>query len=95
MKLISFAALWLVVSLALLQASPREAQGGVKITRNEAQHLALKRFPGGQVKAVKLEKVEGKLVWSMAIAKPKSKALTAVAVDAMTGRIASVEKARP
>lgn len=95
MKLISFAALWLVVSLALLQANPLHPPAGAKITRNEAQHIALKRFPGGHVKAVKLEKAKGKLIWSMAIAKPKSQTLTEVAVDAMTGRIESVEKARP
>ena len=95
MKLISFAALGLFVSLSLLHANPLDRPEGAKITRNEAQHIALKRIPGGQVRATTLEKREGKLVWSMAILKPQSQALTAVAVDARTGRIASVKKVRP
>ena len=41
--------------------------------------------------AAKLEKVEGKLVWSLEIAPAKAEAVQHIEVDAMTGRIAGRE----
>ncbi len=90
MKLISLSALSLLLSLSLLAASPRDPKGA-KITRNEAQHIALKHYPGARVTTAELETVHGILVWSIAIAPPNAKAV-AVAVNAQTGRVASVNK---
>ena len=95
MKLISLAACGILLCGATLQASPLDPQGHAKITKNEAEHIALKRFPGGQVTAAKLEKVQGKLVWSLAIAPSKSKPSQHVEVDATTGRIAAGGKEKP
>lgn len=95
MKLISIAACGILLCCATLQASPRPSQGRAKITKNEAEHIALKHFPGGQVTGAKLEKVQGKLVWSLEIAPAKSKPSQHVEVDAMTGRIAAGVKEKP
>lgn len=95
MKLISLAACAIILFCATAQASPRQPPGHAKITKNEAEHIALKRYPGGQVTAAKLEKVQGKLVWSLEIAPANSKPSQHVEVDAMTGRIASGAKEKP
>jgi uncharacterized membrane protein YkoI len=71
MRLISHSALSSVLCLSL-QASPLDPKGTAKITRNEAEHIALKQYPGGRVKMAKLETVDGKLVWSIEIANPNS-----------------------
>ena len=88
MKLIFLSGLSLLLSLSLLSASPHDAKAGAKITKNEAQHIALQRHPGARVTAAKLEKMRGKWVWSIEILEPKAKLVTAVAVDAVSGRIA-------
>lgn len=90
MKLISLAAFSFVLCLSPIQASPHNPNGKAKITKNEAEHIALKRFPGARVTSAKLETVEGKLVWSLRIVKDGAKPARQVAVDAMTGRM--VEK---
>ncbi len=95
MKLISLAVCGFFLCCATLQASPLDPPGHAKITKNEAEHIALKRFPGGQVTAAKLEKVEGKLVWSLEIAPAKAEAVQHIEVDAMTGRIAGGAKEKP
>ena len=90
MKRISFSALALLLSLSLLTASPHTPKGA-RITRNEAQHIALKGYPGARVTAAKLEKVRGILVWSIAIAPANAKPVL-VAVDAQTGHVVPGEK---
>jgi len=92
MKAMSRSALSLFLCLSFVCASPIEQQGGAKITRNEAEHIALARYPDARVTAAKLEPVQGNLVWSIEMARPKSKKITEVAVDAMTGRLATVKK---
>lgn len=95
MKILSLLAVMLVVCLSPLQASPLNPKGDAKITKNEAEHIALKHHEGARVTAAKLEKVEGKLVWSIEILGPKAKQATQVTVDAMSGRILSQEKPKP
>ena len=85
MKRISFSAVALLLSLSLLAASPHDPKGA-KITKNEAQHIALKGYPGARVTAAKLENVRGILVWSIEIAPDNAKPVL-VAVDAKTGRV--------
>ena len=85
MKLLSLSALSLLLSFSLLTASPSDSKDA-KITRNEAQHIALKQYPGARVTAAKLETVQGTLVWSIQIALPDAKTV-AVGVDAQTGRV--------
>jgi hypothetical protein len=92
MKLIFLSGLSLLLGLSLLSASPSDRKGGVKITKNEAQHIALQPHPGARVTAAKLETVQGKLVWSIEIMQPKSKLITAVTVDAVSGRLAAPKR---
>ena len=93
MKVISLAALSLVVGLSL-QASPLDTKA-VKITKNEAEHIALKQYPGAHVKMAKLGMVDGKLVWSVELADAKSQQPIELGVDATTGRVVSPRKGKP
>ena len=92
MKLVSLTALSLLLCFSFLFASPLGAKGGAKITKNEAEHIALRDYPDARVTAAKLEKATGRLVWRIEIA-PKSKPAVVVLVDAMSGHIVS-DKAR-
>ena len=89
MKLISLTALSLLLCLSFLSASPLDTKNGAKITKNEAEHIALKNYPGARVTAARLEKAAGGLVWLIEIASPKTKTAVAVTVDAVSGRIVS------
>lgn len=82
--------LFLLLSLfqtAILQAEP--ATPKTKITRDEAQHIALKQMPDASVKSARLEQKTGKAIWAVAIAKHGAKSATDIYVDASTGRILS------
>jgi hypothetical protein len=85
MKFFSLAALSLLLGLSMVCASPLQKEGAAKITKNEAEHIALKNHQGARVTAAKLETIEGKKVWSIEIAQGERR--TKVAVDAMSGRI--------
>ncbi len=89
MKLIFLAVFSSLLSCAVLTASPLDPKGNAKITKNEAEHIALKGYPGARVTAANLQKMDGKLVWLIAIAQPDAQPIAPVAVDAMTGRIAA------
>jgi len=70
-----------------------EAQA--KISKAEAQKIALGRVPGGTVKEGEIEKEKGKLIWSFDIATTNRTDITEVNVDALTGQVVSVEKETP
>jgi len=72
-----------------------ELQAQAKISKEQAQHTALTKAPGGVIKEAELEKEKGKLIWSFDIATADSKDITEVGVDAITGDIVSVEKETP
>jgi uncharacterized membrane protein YkoI len=63
-----------------------------KVSREAARQTALAKVPDGTVKEFELEKEHGKLQWSFDMATPDSKDITEVNVDAMTGKVISVEK---
>ncbi len=71
------------------QADPEKQ---AKITKEQATKTALARVPDGTFKEAELEKEKGKLVWSFDIARPNTKAITEVQVDAVTGSVVSVTK---
>jgi uncharacterized membrane protein YkoI len=66
-----------------------------KIAKADAEKTALQQVPNGIVKEAELEKEHGKLIWSFDIATPDSKDITEVAVDAITGKVVSMEKESP
>ncbi len=72
------------------KANKLEAQA--KITKDQAQKIALDRVPGGTVKEAELEKEKGKLLWSFDIATPGTKDMTEVQVNAVTGQVLDVSK---
>ena len=90
MKLFSLTTFSLFLALSLVCASPRERAPGTKITKNEAEHIALKQEEGARVTAARLETVEGKKVWSIETARGPH--LTLVTVDAKSGHILTVKK---
>lgn len=95
MKLLACVAFCVFVSISCLPASPRDSKGPAKITKNEAEHIALKHFPGGRVAAAKMETVQGKVVWLVQIVPKDARPARRVEVDAVTGRVISLgEKKR-
>ena len=67
-------------------------QAEAKISRAEAEKIALTKAPGGTVKEGELEKEKGRLIWSFDISTPGTSDITEVHVDAITGEVAGVEK---
>ncbi len=87
MKVFSLSLLSLFLGLALAGANPLPKEPGSKITRNEAQHIALRQSKDARVTAAKLETIEGKKIWVIEIAQGKRR--EAVHVDAVSGRVVS------
>ncbi len=94
MKLLSFFVFAAFLGLSPLQANPLN-ESDAKITKNEAEHIALKQYPGERVQAAKLETVQGKLIWSLQLSHGKGEAAHHVAVDAITGRIGKTAEPTP
>jgi uncharacterized membrane protein YkoI len=67
-------------------------QAMAKVSRADAEKIALAKAPNGTVKEGELEKEKGKLLWSFDITTPDSQDITEVNVDAITGDVVSVEK---
>jgi uncharacterized membrane protein YkoI len=72
------------------KASPDAAEA--KVSRDQAEKIALAQVPGGTVKEAELEREHGKLVWSFDIATADSRQVMDVEIDAETGAVLEVEK---
>ena len=72
------------------KANKLEAQA--KITKAEAQKIALDKVPGGTIKEGEIEEEKGKVIWSFDISTPGTKDITEVNVDAVTGAVIGVSK---
>ena len=85
------------VAAAAFAAEPSEAQleKQAKITRTEAQQIALANVSRGIVKSAEIEKEKGHLVWSFDIARPGTRDITEILVDAKTGKIISTQTETP
>jgi uncharacterized membrane protein YkoI len=66
-----------------------------KVSKSEAEKTALEKVPDGSVESGELEKENRKLVWSFDIAKPNTKNIIEVQVDAKTAQIAAVAEETP
>ena|SRR5437867_10853067 len=66
-----------------------------KVSKTEAEKIALDKVPGGRIKEGELEKEKGKLIWSFDIATQGTKEITEVHVDAITGAVLAIEKETP
>ena len=70
-------------------------QAQAKISRSEAEKIALAKVPSGTIKEGEIEKAKGKLIWSFDIATPGTADITEVNVDAMSGEVVAEEKETP
>ena|SRR5438477_4802643 len=70
-------------------------QAQAKISRSEAEKIALAQVPNGTIKEGEIEKEKGKVIWSFDIATPGTVDITEVQVDAMSGELVAVEKESP
>jgi uncharacterized membrane protein YkoI len=77
------------------EESQAQLQSAAKISRTDAEHIALARVPNGTIKSAELEKEKGKLIWSFDMNTPDSKDITEVNVDAITGQVVGVDKESP
>ena len=75
--------------------SPEKLKAEAKITEAEARATALAKVPDGTIKESELEKEKGKLIWSFDIARPGTKDITEVNVNAKTGEIVAVDVETP
>jgi len=92
---VSFALVVGALSAAPAQTSEAQLMKEAKVTKSQAEKIALTKIRGGIVKSAELEKEHGLLIWSFDIAKPGTKNITEIQVDAKTGRIASVQIETP
>ena len=66
-----------------------------KITKAEAEQVALAKVSHGTVKSAEIEKEKGHLVWSFDIARPGERDITEILIDAKTGKIISTQTESP
>jgi len=71
--------------------SPSKLKAEAKVTEADARATALAKVPDGTIKEAELEKEKGKLIWSFDVARPDTKDITEVNVDAITGEIVAVD----
>ena len=72
-----------------------DLQAQAKVSRAEAEKIALAKVPSGTIKEGEIEKEKGKIIWSFDIATPGTADITEVNVDAISGEIVSIEKESP
>ena len=82
---------------ATFAAAPSEAEltKQAKITKTEAEQIALAKVSHGIVKSAEIEKEKGHLVWSLDIARPGTHDITEFLIDAKTGKIISTQTESP
>ena len=82
---------------AAFAAQPSEAEliKQAKVTKAQAQEIALAKVPHGTVTSAEIENEKGHLVWSFDITKPHTKNITEILVDAKTGKIISIQTESP
>ena len=85
------------VAAAAFAAQPSEGEliRQAKITKTEAERIALANVSHGIVKSAEIEKEKGHLVWSFDIARSSSRDITEILVDAKTGKIISTQTESP
>jgi hypothetical protein len=67
-------------------------QAEAKVSRADAEKIALSKVPGGTIKEGELEKENGKLIWSFDVSTPGTKDITEVNIDAITSAVIAVDK---
>lgn len=82
---------------ALVFGEPSQAEltKQAKITKTEAEHIALARVPHGSIKSAEIENEKGHLVWSFDISTHSTQDITEILVDAKSGKIISQQTETP
>lgn len=88
MKLLALCSLFFLV-LCIPLTADAGGRPETKITRNEAQHLALRSYPGARVTAAHLNHAHGHPVWLIELAGPEANQVVHLSVDGMNGRVVS------
>jgi Peptidase propeptide and YPEB domain len=84
-----------LVGCATEKDSQAKLQAQAKISRSEAEKIALAKVPNGTIKEGEIENEKGKLIWSFDIATPGTADISEVQVDAMSGEVVAIEKESP
>ena len=66
-----------------------------KISKAQAEKIALKKVPKGKIRSAEIENEHHALVWSFDIATPGTANITEVLVNAKTGKIVDVSTENP
>lgn len=66
-----------------------------KLSKEEAQQIALSKVPGGTIKEGELEMENGVLQWSFDVAMQGSQNITEVNINAVTGKVIGVDVETP
>jgi hypothetical protein len=74
------------------QARQAKLMAEAKVSKSDAEKIALAKVPNGTIKDSELENEHGKLQWSFDVTTPDTKDMTEVNVDAVTGDVISVDK---
>jgi hypothetical protein len=76
-------------------ATDSDLKSQAKLSKAEAERIALAKVPGGKVVTSELEKEDGKLIWTFDISQQGTKDITEVNVDAKTGEVVAVDVESP
>lgn len=93
--ILALALISLTARTGFAQASETELLKQAKITKTQAEQIALAKVPQGKIQSAEIENEHHALVWSFDIVKPGSKDITEVLVNARTGKIVSVDTENP
>jgi len=81
----------LVAVLLLLSSITAHAA----ISRDTAEAIALRQVPGAEIAGGSLDRLDGRLVWSLDLTQPGSRNFTEVIVDAESGKVLRVRLETP
>ena len=65
------------------------------LSQADAEKIALSKVPGGVIETAKLETENRKQIWSVDVKMPKTKNITEIHINALTGKIISVQIETP
>lgn len=95
MTTVSLAAVFGMAATSLAAPSEADLMKQAKITKTQAEHIAMAKVPNAKIQSAEIENEHHALVWSFDLVKTGSKDVTEVLVNARTGKIVSVSKETP
>lgn len=84
-----------LVSTSFAASSEAVLMKQAKITKPQAEKIALAKVPHGKIQSAEIENEHHALVWSFDIGSPGNKNITEVLVNAKTGKIVSISTEMP